>query len=144
MFVLNMDSSDFRLMRQYRLLRKQHKYLVLEFQKTSSIYASIIMNETTSNEEDDCFGQDEFIMRMIQKKTWIFPKDQLNAFCNRYDESFPELINWRAHYTASDEEIRNAINQLMIEIKILRTLISYLQDVLEDRGISKTINLQIY
>lgn len=140
MFVLHIKSPGLRLTQQYRMLKKRHDDLVLEFQKNSNIYASIIMNEMISNEADDCISQDEFIMRMLQKKTWLFPKERLNAFCDRYDKSFPELIAQDEIYTASDEDIQNASNQLVRENRILRTLISYLQDVLEDRGISKTIN----
>lgn len=140
MFVLHIKSPSLRLTQQYRMLQKRHEDLVLEFQKNSNIYASVIMNEVISNEADDCISQDEFIMRMLQKKTWLFPKERLNAFCDRYDKSFPELIAQDEIYTASDEDIQNASNQLVRENRILRTLISYLQDVLEDRGISKTIN----
>lgn len=115
----------------YERLLAENRALVDSFLRLSDTYASLILCDVCNNED----STDRFIERMLLKKTWLLSDDELRHFYARYLENFKNMISMEDFIFLSYSESENLLWQLQIENKALRKLISFLIDVLEDRGV---------
>lgn len=122
-------------LKKYKMLVDLNKTLMVQFKNISNRYASVLLEKSFETSHSNNIDADEFIRRMLVKKTWLLPEDQLQLFYERYLNSFPDILPESSIDTVSVEELVRAQEQLLLENETLKRLIIFLLDVLDDSGV---------